>query len=474
MRSDIIWSFIFGCFLILILYHIVYFFLTKDNTYLFYCLFVFAVSFPFLTLIKDLVNLPSMNALLFFSVSGLFAAFYFQLTRNLLNLQKLSPKWDKILNVSIKIKIILVLVYTLVYLLTHDIFVILIIYIPTIFIELILMILLSVALIRTRNRIAMLFVLGSSLAWVGMFLSIILADPEYSFTPQMEPFKFATPAIGFVLESLFFAMVLSYRSKLNEIAKKQAQDGLIEQLEKNRILQENINRDLELKVAERTKTIEMERQKSENLLLNTLPVSIVEEMKATGKSVPRRYDEVSVLFGDFINFTAFSDYTNPEIVVQKLDYFFSNFDNIIAKHGLEKIKTIGDAYMCVCGLPQLNTQHLKNTILAALELQVFLSNFNANIPENEYKWQMRIGVQTGPTVAGVIGKNKFAYDIWGDTVNTASRLEHHSEAGKINISQQVYDLICDDFDCTARGCITVKNKGDLFMYFVNGPKMHQK
>lgn len=466
--SDTIWSLIFGCFIILILYHFVYYFLTRDSVYLYYCLFVFSAAFPFLTLIRDVSDSPEYNALLFFSVSGLFSVFYFQLTRQFISLKTLLPKWDKALKYFILGKTALVVLYSILHLFTQDIFVILATYIPALFIELVLMVLLAIALIKTKDRISLQFVLGSSLAWLGMLTAILSADPGASFTPQVHPYKFGIPAYGFVLESLVFAMVLAYRSKLNEVEKKKAQDALISQLQENKALQEKVNRELEEKVIERTQTIELERQKSENLLLNVLPHSIVEEMKETGSTKPRRFDNVSVLYADFADFTRISANMTPETLVQRLDHFFKNFDAIVARNGMEKIKTIGDAYMCVSGLPDPHEDHARRAVQAALEIQDFLKEYNESLESGQAPWRLRIGVNSGPVVAGVIGDYKFTYDVWGDTVNTASRLEMYSEPGKINISEAVHTLVKEDFNFVERGSVEVKNKGKVRMYFVEG------
>jgi class 3 adenylate cyclase len=468
--SNTIWDIIFGSFLILILYHFVYYFLTRDSVYLYYCFFVFSAAFPFLTLVRDVADNPAYNALMFFSVSGLFSVFYFQLARKFISLRELLPRWDKILRYYIVGKTAVVALYCILHLFTKDIFVILAIYIPAILLELVLMILLAVALVKTKDRISVIYVVGSSLAWAGILLSIILADPEMNFTPQMKPYHFGMPAYGFVLESLFFAMALAYRAKLNEIEKKQAKDALIKQLQENKTLQEKVNRELEEKVVERTKDIELERQKSEKLLLNVLPQTIVEEMKATGTTIPKRFNNVSVLIADFVGFTAIAEKLSPEELVRRLDHFFKRFDAIAASNGMEKIKTIGDAYMCACGLPDPDPLHAYNAVRTALEFQDFLEEYNQAPGYGEHEWRLRIGIQSGPIVAGVIGDYKFTYDIWGDTVNTASRLEQHSEGARTNVSHDVYELVKDHFSFEKRGTIDVKNKGKVQMYFVTGMK----
>lgn len=466
-ESNVIWSFIFGCFVILFLYHIVFYFITKDAIYLYYCLFVFAVSFPFYTLVYHLFDLPQFGALLFFTVSGLFSVFYFQLTRKLIGLKEILPKWDKILRYSIVIKSSLVGLYTIIYQFIPDIFVILSIYIPAIVVEFFLMGFLAVALLKTRNRIALFFVLGSSLAWLSMTIAILSADAINSLTPQMAPWKYATPAIGFVLESLAFAMVLSYRVRLNEIERKNAQDALIFQLKENTKIQEKANIELEQKVIERTGEIEIEKNKTEKLLLNMLPESVVIEIKDGGKSIPRKFENVSVLFADFVGFTAIASKMSPEDLVLHLNDFFEVFDAIMLKHGLEKIKTIGDAYLSVCGIPSNLVDHAVRTVKAAQEMINYTKEYNSRNP-SDHNWEIRVGINSGEVVAGVIGNYKFAYDIWGDTVNLASRLETNSVSCKINVSENTFKQINSIYRCTDRGEVQVKNNTTIKMYFVEG------
>ena len=206
--------------------------------------------------------------------------------------------------------------------------------------------------------------------------------------------------------------------------------------------------------------LKLEKEKSDNLLLNILPFEIAEELKKTGSAVAKQYNNVSVIFTDFVNFTGISENLTPTELVGELNRNFTIFDNIIEKHGLEKIKTIGDAYMAVCGLPIEDPQHAKNAINAAIEIRDYLEN-------NKGKFQIRIGIHSGPVVAGIVGVKKYAYDIWGDTVNTAARMEQNSEPGKINVGESTYHLVKDDYTFEHRGKINAKNKGDINMYFVN-------
>lgn len=214
--------------------------------------------------------------------------------------------------------------------------------------------------------------------------------------------------------------------------------------------------------------LESEKFKSEGLLLNILPSQIATELKKTGTTQPRFFNNVSVLFTDFKDFTKKTETIPPHLLVQEIDYCFSCFDDIIKKHKVEKIKTIGDAYMCASGLPIEDDKHAQNILNAALEIRDFMLNYakERKLAGEEY-FEIRIGISSGPVVAGVVGKSKFAYDIWGDTVNVASRMESASEIGMINISGSTHQLIKSEFNCTYRGKFEAKNKGNIDMYFVN-------
>lgn len=222
---------------------------------------------------------------------------------------------------------------------------------------------------------------------------------------------------------------------------------------------------LEVRVQERTKDLEESRKKSDELLLNILPVSIADELKEHGRAAPRRYESVSVMFTDFKGFTMIAEKKNPEDLIGELDYCFHRFDEFVDKHNLEKIKTIGDAYMCAGGIPQPSKSHPIEAVLAGLELQRFMIKEAKQTKESAF-WELRLGIHTGAVVAGVVGQKKFAYDIWGDTVNTASRMESSGEPGKVNISSSTYELVKDYFICKHRGQIAAKNKGEIDMYFV--------
>ncbi len=216
--------------------------------------------------------------------------------------------------------------------------------------------------------------------------------------------------------------------------------------------------------------IEEEKNRSENLLLNILPEETAQELKANGKVQAKKFKSVTVLFTDFIGFTHYAHNLSPEELVNSVDYYFSKFDEIMDKYGMEKIKTIGDAYMCAGGLPFPSEDHPIKMIEAAFEIAEFIEESKKLSNGNITHFDVRIGINTGPVVAGVVGIKKFAYDIWGDTVNVASRMESKSEPGRINISENTYKLVKDDFQCKYRGEIDVKNKGMMKMYFVNRQK----
>ncbi len=215
--------------------------------------------------------------------------------------------------------------------------------------------------------------------------------------------------------------------------------------------------------------IEEEKKKAETLLLNILPAVVANELKINGVAKAQKYDNATVLFSDFINFSGIAESLTPEKLVRQLDFYFKTFDEIIGKYELEKIKTIGDAYMCVGGLPQENANNPLEMVKAALEIQAKLEQLKAErSAKGEPFFEARIGIHTGPLVAGVVGSRKFAYDVWGDTVNVAARLESKSEAGKVNISSATYKQIKSTFACEFRGKIPIKNRGEVDMYFVKG------
>lgn len=217
---------------------------------------------------------------------------------------------------------------------------------------------------------------------------------------------------------------------------------------------------------QKNELIEREQQRSDELLLNILPLMVAEELKEKGKATARRYESVSVLFSDFVGFSRIAGGKEPEELVRMLDRTFRAFDEITERHGLEKIKTIGDAYMCVGGIPIADPEHAPKTVAAALEIQQFLAS--------EGIFRARIGIHSGPVVAGVVGRKKFAYDIWGDTVNQAARLEAAGAPGRVTISHATCELLGEAYACEHEGTFEAKNIGPMDRYVVRERRLTKK
>jgi class 3 adenylate cyclase len=222
---------------------------------------------------------------------------------------------------------------------------------------------------------------------------------------------------------------------------------------------------LEQIIKERTADILKEKDKTDELIANLLPKDTATELKNTGKASSQKFELVTVLFSDIQGFTRIAEQLNPEKLIDQLDNFFFHFDSVVEKYNIEKIKTIGDAYMCAGGIPYKNRTNPVEVVLSALEMQDYMRQLKI---KDQNFWDLRIGIHTGAVISGVVGHKRLSYDIWGDTVNTASRMESSGEAGKINISGHTYDLIKDFFICEYRGKMPVKYKGDIDMYFVKG------
>jgi class 3 adenylate cyclase len=230
---------------------------------------------------------------------------------------------------------------------------------------------------------------------------------------------------------------------------------------------------LESRVLERTEAIEAEKGIVDEMLENILPKAAIEELKRTGKTTAQKFDNITVLMADIKGFTKISERLTPEELIHKIDFYFRSFDEIMSKYGLEKIKTIGDAYMAVGGLTGKVKEDAVKMIRAALDMQECLYNENINNSEEE-KLEMRIGIHTGTVIAGVVGVKKYQYDIWGDTVNISARMEQQSEPGRINVSKETWSLVNDEVELTYRGKLEAKNKGPMDMFFVEKFKENQK
>jgi class 3 adenylate cyclase len=239
--------------------------------------------------------------------------------------------------------------------------------------------------------------------------------------------------------------------------------GLEQLRDSNAVLLKKINAEIE----DARVSLAREKERAERLLLNILPVEVAEELKRNGTVEPVFHPCASVLFTDFQGFAKVVPTMTPKQLVTELDHYFSAFDRIIERHNLEKLKTIGDSYMCAGGIPVECDSHVIDIVNAACDIHLFMEGFKRKkVARGEPHWELRCGVHTGPLMAGIIGEKKFAYDIWGDTVNIASRLESSCEAGYVNISKEVYEMVRDRFECLHRGRIAIKNRGEIDMYLV--------
>ena len=213
-------------------------------------------------------------------------------------------------------------------------------------------------------------------------------------------------------------------------------------------------------IEERNRVIEEEKGRSERLLLNILPARVADELKASGTSEPQSFDDVTVLFSDLVGFTKISASIAPHDLIAELNLIFTRFDEIMESHGCERIKTIGDAYLAVCGMPEPNAAHAQTMVTAAIEMLQAMRTHAA-------AWPIRIGIHSGPLVGGIVGVKKYIYDVFGDTINTASRMETMSEPMRINVSETTRQALGDDFRFVERDPVEVKGKGSMRMYFVD-------
>lgn len=271
------------------------------------------------------------------------------------------------------------------------------------------------------------------------------------------PFYFSPLALLIYLAILFLILYLFFRNFVSRQKSRQAH--------------------LESIIRERTEELMNEKEKTENLLANLLPKDTADEIMSKGKATKQKYNFVTVLFSDIEGFTRIAEEVNPEILIDELDNFFFHFDSVAGKYNIEKIKTIGDAYMCAGGIPHPNRTNPVEVVLAALEMQDYMEGLKEEQTVKGISlWDIRIGIHTGTVIAGVVGQKKLSYDIWGDTVNTASRMESSGLPGRINISGVTYEYVKDFFICEYRGKMPVKYKGDLDMYFVKGirPELRDK
>ncbi|GAA4466622.1 hypothetical protein GCM10023093_20990 [Nemorincola caseinilytica] len=306
----------------------------------------------------------------------------------------------------------------------------------------------SLATLRKGYKPARFFLTAWSVIGLGVVIFILnnLNVIEYNF------FTEHSMQIAALIECLVLSFALADR--FNNYKKEKE------------VLMRTQNEMLEQKVAERTDELRKQQHETEQLLLNILPEEVAAELKQKGAARSRNYGSVTVLFTDFKDFTRIVESISPEQLISDLNYCFSAFDKIIEKYGIEKIKTIGDSYMCAGGFGTAVPASALNVVRAGIEIRDFMEQRNREEKARGGNvFEVRIGIHTGPVIAGIIGIKKFAYDIWGDTVNIASRMESAGETGKVNISGITYEMVKDDFRCTYRGKMPAKNKGEIDMYF---------
>ncbi len=309
--------------------------------------------------------------------------------------------------------------------------------------------------IGSDTTAALLFVLAilSEAIWWGMPEAVagaLAATPllAYFFMPPVGSLKINDIDDWIDLAAFLVTAVLA--SDLSARARRSAYEA--------------IARQKELEVSNHR--LDEERRRAEGLLLNILPIEVASELHLKGAVSPRYFEDVSVMFTDFVGFTTSAGQLAAEDLVALLHEYFTVFDEITKRHGLEKMKTVGDSYMCIGGLPTRNPSHAVDTVLAALEMVRYVRERpRSHLP---VEWAMRVGIHTGPVVAGVVGTLKFAFDIWGDTVNFSSRMESSGVPNRVNISDKTWARVKDFFECEHRGKILTKDKQEVDMYLVKG------
>lgn len=470
----------FGIYLIMLLYNLFIWLSTGDKSYRFYLLSLVIYTIMILDtsgiLLSAFPNFKGMPELIkqFHTIQPhLITIAVLLFIHDFLRLKERYPLWSKILRADI----IAVAFMMFIIHLHFDIGANLIVFNTLPFV----IIVFTVAIKSVRDRFpGAIYLLIGHIFWFVGAIGAMLGQVH----PQIKEIEFFQnhsiflgSGIEMVMFSLALANTINYLKKENE----EKQQKIITQLKENSLLLDKVNRDLEAKVINRTKEIydqkeeindqkkdlEKEKERSEGLLLNILPHEVAEELKQTGKATPKYHEMVSILFVDITKFSNMVKHTKAKTLVEDLDAIFSAFDEIAIKYNQEKIKTIGDAYMSVCGLTNNVENHALNTVLAAEEMINFMKEWRkTKETHNDEEYNLRAGIHSGAVTAGVVGKIKFQFDIWGDAVNLASRMESNSKTSMINISEKTYHLVKDIFKCEHRGKFPVKNMGEVDMYFV--------
>lgn len=320
---------------------------------------------------------------------------------------------------------------------------------------------------KIRGVPAPYFIVGQAVVSVGSLVQVsqimgYLDWVPFPTTGVLSVFAGSVLFTTSAVDALIFSLALSDRLLRMQEAVNSAERE--REAERMRLIEKH-EADLEVEVAERTNELRLEKENSDRLLTNILPARIAEELKHDGVAQPHRFEDASILFADFKDFTTISGLMPARSIVEELDAFFCAFDDIMVADGLEKIKTIGDAYMAAAGLPEIAADHAERCVRAGLAMQAFVEERNRTA---SVKWELRIGIHSGAVVAGVVGRRKFTYDVWGDTVNIAARVQASSPPGSLSISAYTHQLVRGAFRCEYRGKVVIKGKGEVDMYVVLG------
>lgn len=467
-RDELIITVFATIFGILFLYNIFIWFSVKDIQYLYYLgiiltsfYTVIANSGYNISIFRSFENFPIWRGILESLSSGLSMIFMILFTTHLLNTKRNFPIWYKAFKISFFIILILIIGVNIHFQFFGPI--------TALFGAIFGIMLLIIGIKSWKKKIPSsgYYLLAYSFTVLGIIiialaLGGVIPSNEYTFN--------YLPPTGRALEMLFFSFALANKINILQQESDNQKKEIITYLEEKELIQKNISIELEKKVTERTQEvlnqkeiIEEERKKSEELLLNILPEASIKELKETGKSTPRNHEMVSIIFVDFKGFTMTAASIPSDQLINELNEIFYRFDEIIEQNKIEKIKTIGDAYLAVSGLFDNERDHALRAVKAAIEIHQFLENRNG---QTEIEWNVRVGIHSGSVVSGIVGKKKFAFDIWGDAVNVASRLETASEINQINVSAATYDLIKDNYLGIYRGKIEAKGKGEIDMYYI--------
>lgn len=461
--KDLFTGIFYGFVLVLILYNLFVYLSVKDESYIYYVIYIFFNAI----LVAQLKGLTaeifgnSLHFLWSFApvIIAVSSIVVFIFTRNILLTKKKAPLADKIIVRGFFSAYLCIIILSL---LGKNLYASLLNQLVGI-IGLLFLFTIAVRIFLKGYKPARFYIIASSFYFLGVIIYTLK-------TLQVLPFNTITDnaiEAGSVLQMILLSFVIADRLKIMKKEKEVAQIELVASLkEKEKLITEQ-NYELEIKVKERTFDLTKEKERSEELLLNILPAETAKELKETGTSKPTYYKQVTVFFTDIKGFTQIAEKLSPEELVLEMNICFSEFDRILSLYNVEKIKTIGDSYMAAGGLPVANTTNAADMVKAGIAILNFMRIFNQKRKESgKVPFEMRMGMHTGPVVAGIVGTKKFAYDIWGDTVNIASRMESSGEEGKINISGSTYELIKDEYTFIYRGKISAKNKGKIDMYFL--------